>query len=167
MNRKTSPCFVSLITLLLVTSCLMAALLRCLDESITLMYRLVSTRVFGVAMATSQCRKTGKKTRVAITVSMIKCGSPWRDWKERKVSGLASERTPHTPSANFPSQMLQWSCLRAPVWCKNPNVEINLPVKGLEVDLLPVGMFSLSSWAFIKHKSFTDSYPCASALPLV
>lgn len=50
--------------------------------------------------------------------------------------------------------------------CNNPEVEINPQAHGFEVSPLPVGMFSLSSWASIKHKSFTDGYPCASALPL-
>lgn len=88
MNGEKLPCFwlikffiMFLIRLLLVTSWFMAALLLCLVESIPLMYQLASARMFSVSMATSQCCITGKKTCVAITVSVIKRGSPQRDWK--------------------------------------------------------------------------------------
>lgn len=154
MNGKTLPCFVpielfiiSLIRSLLVTSWFMAALLLCLcrkhytDELTG--ERSYVQRHYGYItvlchwkenMLQLQClwsnfRETGSKGK-------------WMVWHQRELSFF---QTQHTPSANFPSQLLKWSCLRAAEYCINPKVEINPPAQGFEVNPLPVGMFSLSS----------------------
>lgn len=49
--------------------------------AVILMHQLLSAFMFSVAMVTSQCPTIGKKTHVAITVSVITRGSQQRDWK--------------------------------------------------------------------------------------